>query len=1038
MIFLLFEGGLFMCRKSVFLILLLAFGLTIGIASGQTSVRINFQSRTTGSREVPVGYLPDYGDLFGDRGNGWNYGWTITTPGTTTDKADSARDRDSSRSPDQRYDTLNCLTHYTTGIGFWEIAIPNATYNVFIVGGDPGYIDQENSYIVEGVEIIDTTPTNTAGNYFDQYNVTVTVEDGFLTIAPLSTTVWPICKICFVDIANVRCAQLVSPPDRGLWPNQSATLTWAPGVSAVQHDVYIGEDFNLVRDATTSMTPIYKGRQDPNNYNAANLTPGATYYWRVDEVNGNEICKGDVWFFKVQLLKAYDPQPIDGGLFVDPNDRLSWSKGATAANHLVYFGDDRTKVENATTSSPEYKTPSLPAATTTWDPPGSLNINTTYYWRIDEKESGGTVHKGDVWTFTTSAHFGGGLKAQYYNNMDLTGDPVLTRIDPKIDFDWGYDSPDPIVQVDGFSARWTGLVEIPADGEWTFSTHADDAVRLWIDGQQLINVWGNSRPLTWDSNTITLNAGFHTIEMNYFEINYAHTAIAHLAWQGPLVPVRQYIPQGALLPPFVASDPNPADNATSVRQTPTLSWTAGDNANQHDVYFGDNYDSVIDADITTANIYRGRQELEDVNYVPVEIPLQRGKTYYWRIDEIEAGGTIRKGFIWRFTVANYIVVDDFETYTDELGNRIYETWADYAVNNTGMTVGHFVPPYAERSIVHNGFQSMYMHYDNDGTVNEGIVVEGFNYEQSGTLLYSEAQREWTDPQDWTAEDVNSLTLWFRGIAASVGSFTAGPPVYTMTARGADIWDTSDQFHFAYKQLSGNGSIEARVISLTNTHNRAKAGVMIRETLDADSAYIMVSFNPEGRVEFLQRSFKGDTSAEIGTAATEITTPVSVRLTRSGNTFTAEYSATGIPPWTQLNSVDMPMMMDTYIGLIACSHDNNATCTAEFSNVTTSGTGDWQSQDIGIAYNEAEQIYVMLQDSAGISSPAVKYPDPAATTFNTWTEWNIPLTSFSSINPPGRINLQAVSKMIIGVGDRANTQPGGAGDLYIDDIRLYRP
>ena len=130
----------------------------------------------------------------------------------------------------------------------------------------------------------------------------------------------------------------------------------------------------------------------------------------------------------------------------------------------------------------------------------------------------------------------------------------------------------------------------------------------------------------------------------------------------------------------------------------------------------------------------------------------------------------------------------------------------------------------KRSIVHSGRQSMYMHYDNDGTVNEGTT-----YEKSGTLLYSEAERQWDTAQDWTAKGVNSLTLWFRGIPASVGSFTAGPPI-KMTAAGADIWGTADQFHFAYKQLSGNGSITAKVVSVSNTDAWAKAGVMIRETL----------------------------------------------------------------------------------------------------------------------------------------------------------------------------------------------------------------
>src|SRR4030043_1220331 len=119
---------------------------------------------------------------------------------------------------------------------------------------------------------------------------------------------------------------------------------------------------------------------------------------------------------------------------------------------------------------------------------------------------------------------------------------------------------------------------------------------------------------------------------------------------------------------------------------------------------------------------------------------------------------------------------------------------------------------------------MVLRYDNEGTVNEGT-----GYEQSGTLFYSEAERAWEVPQDWTREGSESLTIWFRGIPASVGSFRAAGPIYMMSGGGADIWGTSDQFHFAYKQFSGVGSITAKVVSVSNTDTWAKAGVMIRET-----------------------------------------------------------------------------------------------------------------------------------------------------------------------------------------------------------------
>jgi regulation of enolase protein 1 (concanavalin A-like superfamily) len=1003
-----------MCKKSIYLILLLTFGLAVSAANGQ-SVKINFQSATQGSREVPVGYLPDYGDLFGDRGNGFSYGWSV-------DKTSSSRDRDSGLSPDQRYDTLNDLVHWQTGTGIWEIALPNSSYDVYIAGGDPSYDDQTNSYLIEGVEVIDPTPYppgNPAEDKFDEFTVTVAVDDGRLTIEPASGAD-P--KICFVHIVDVRVALPVSPANNSILLDTSVQLQWLAGKDAIQHDVYIGEDFDAVDAATPDTAEIYKGRQGEEVYPATGpmiLEPGKTYYWRIDEFDGTNIFKGGVSSFTVQVLTAFNPEPVDGGIFVDPNIVLSWSKGAGALVHFVYFGDNFDSVRDATTTSPEYKGMKT-ASTTTWDPPENLDLDKTYYWRIDERASDGALHKGDVWSFTTVSRAGGGLKGEYYDNTDLAGDPVLTRIDPQIDFDWGLDTPDPnITNVDAFSIRWTGQIEIPASGEWTFWTNADDVIMLWVNGQLLIDE--SPGIVAWYSATINLEAGFYPIMMEFHDTG--NIALVRLLWQGPLVPTRHIIPAGALLPPFTAGSPNPPDNDIGVRQTPTLQWTAGDKAVQHDVYFGTDETAVDNADTTTADIYRGRQELENTEYIPAEAPLTWGQTYYWRVDEIETDGTMRKGSVWSFTVADYVIVDDFEDYND-ISNKIYDVWTDYYVNNTGMTVGHLDPPFAERSIVHNGIQSMYMRYDNDGTVNEGT-----GYEQGGTLFYSEAERQWADAQDWTANGVQSLALWFRGIPASVGSFTIGPPI-TMTGAGADIWETSDQFHFAYKRLSGGGSITARVVSMTDTHDSAKAGVMIRESLEPDSAHAMVNIQPMNEVQFLRRIETGAES-EVDSQS-NISTPVWVKLTRSGNTFTGEYSVNG-NQWETLGSVTIPMLLDTYIGLIVCSHDNNAICTAEFSDVSMSGTvtGDWQSQDIGIESNSAEQFYVVVQDSTG-NSAVVNHPDPLATTFSDWTQWDIPLADFAGVN------MQNITMMAIGVGDRANPQAGGSGLLYIDDIGLRFP
>jgi hypothetical protein len=204
--------------------------------------------------------------------------------------------------------------------------------------------------------------------------------------------------------------------------------------------------------------------------------------------------------------------------------------------------------------------------------------------------------------------------------------------------------------------------------------------------------------------------------------------------------------------------------------------------------------------------------------------------------------------------------------------------------------------------------------------------------------------------------------------------------------------------------------------------------MIRETLEPGSANVRVVVTPGNGVNFERRPSTDAASEQLAIQA-DLVVPQWLRLTRTGNTFKAEYSANG-NSWTDMGSTDMPMLADVYVGLCLTSHNVNETCTAEFSNVNPAVTNEWKSQDIGIQSNITEQMYVVVQDSAGNISPIATYP--AATTIGSWTEWNIPLTAFTGVN------LQAVNKLSIGVGDRDDPQPGSAGDLYIDDIRIQLP
>jgi regulation of enolase protein 1 (concanavalin A-like superfamily) len=540
----------------------------------------------------------------------------------------------------------------------------------------------------------------------------------------------------------------------------------------------------------------------------------------------------------------------------------------------------------------------------------------------------------------------------------------------------------------------------------------------WKEGVEFYNGCG-----TYATNLrMTFSIGGHEVAGNGRDVNPARGYnLTDEGWRLYLNTVQYML--GMSIIPGQARRPKPVDGMRDVPRDAVLNWRPGIYAATHNVYFGTDFNDVNEASETDPRGVLVSPNQDANSYDPPSL-LDWNQTYYWRVDEVNAPTSpgIYKGRVWSLTVTNFTIVDNFEDY-DDANNIIYYTWEDYYANSTGMTVGYFEPPFAERRIVHSGSQAMYMHYDNDGTVNEGT-----DYERSGTLLYSEAERTWADAQDWTKDGATSLTIWFRGLLPP-GSLTEGPPI-TMTAGGTDIWDTADQFHFAYKQLSGEGSITARVVSISNTDPWAKAGVMIRQTLEPDSTHAMIVVTPGNGVSFQRRVNAGAGSDE--TTVTDITAPQWVRVTRSGNTFTGEYSDNG-NTWTALGSVDIAMLSDIYIGLCLTSHNVNATCTAEFSDVSTSTsvTGNWQSQDIGAESNIGEQLYAVLQDDTG-NSVIVNYLDPAATNITIWTPWSIPFSTFTGVN------LQSITKLTIGVGDRASTQPNGAGDLYIDDIRLYQP
>jgi hypothetical protein len=311
-------------------------------------------------------------------------------------------------------------------------------------------------------------------------------------------------------------------------------LQWKAGETSVFHDIYFGTN-------PTLGPAQFRGRQVFSIYWCGpGLVPGVTFYWRIDEVeaDGVTIHTGNVWSFTAASFTASNPNPPNGARWVDTDANLSWSPGAAAITHDVYFGTSEADVTNGTGGA--FKgTQSL-----TIYEPGPLQADTTYYWRIDENDYAGRKYTGAVWHFTTMG-LGAGIMGEYFNNMELRDSPVLARVDPGANFYWGIGtSPAPGLPNDNFSVRWTGKLEAPCSEPFILTTGNDDGVRLYLNGDLIIDNWTDHDRTEDRSQPIQLVAG-----QTYLIVleGYENTGEAEwqLYWQSLSIP-RQIIPPGPL------------------------------------------------------------------------------------------------------------------------------------------------------------------------------------------------------------------------------------------------------------------------------------------------------------------------------------------------------------------------------------------------------------------------------------------------------------------------------------------------------------
>jgi len=513
----------------------------------------------------------------------------------------------------------------------------------------------------------------------------------------------------FVLALNVGRVQQNSP-NNSVVPNewQHVCCTWDGSVTRIYITGEVAMEMDQVATIIPSTLPLRIGHRE-----------ASSHYWNgiIDEVRIYNHALTEAETLAAMeggegYPYAFGPDPEDGALHEDTWATLSWKAGDFAVSHDVYLGDNFDDVDNGTGDTFQGNQEGLfyVAGFPGFAYPDGLVPGTTYYWRIDEVNEAdpNSPWKGPVWSFSIPPKTA-------YNPEPADGTEVT---DPN-----------------SVTLSWT-----PGFGAILHTVYSGD------DYDQVNDATGGA-PV----GIAIYNPGPLERERVYYWRVDEFDAIE--TYKGDV---------WSFTTPGAVGNPQPAYGATDVQLNVTLSWTSADSAASHELYFGTDKEAVRNAD-TVSPEYKGSKALDIENHDPGLLDVDT--TYYWRVDEVDAQGNTAKGPIWIFTTGEFLLIDDFESYTDNDvdGEAIWQTWIDgFGITDNGAQVGNLMPPYCEQTIVHGGNQSMPLFYTNEGGVTN-----------------SEATLTLTSPRDWTLAGVVELSLWFRGASGN-----AAEPLYVAISNSA--------------------------------------------------------------------------------------------------------------------------------------------------------------------------------------------------------------------------------------------------------------
>ncbi len=478
-----------------------------------------------------------------------------------------------------------------------------------------------------------------------------------------------------------------------------------------------------------------------------------------DGIHNEAYLNGFILDRAVEPGKATGPQPADKAVDVTRDVTLRWTPAETAATtngHKIFLSKNADDVKNSTpgadrgfTTDPLFETLSLSAP---------LEFGTTYYWRIDEGSATKGYAAGTVWSFTTEPYAypipGQSITATASGSLNDKSTPNKT-IDGS-----GLDAGDLHSTVD--SDMWLAGGTPPAWIQYQFDKIyclyelwvwnynqtvepivgfgiKDVLIEVSVDGA----IWTPLAPSTQFARAPGAAGYAHNTTIAFGGVPAQFVRIStKSSWgggsQAGLSEVRFFYV------PVQAREPQPAANAAGTGPDVTLSWRVGRQAASHAVYLSTDPQAVQNG--TTPVVHPSTAALDAGT-------LNLATTYYWRVDEVNTVNTPATwvGSVWSFTTPEFLAVDDFESYTDAEGKRVYEAWVDgWGTNNNGSQVGYANAPFAEQKIVNSGKQSMPLAYNNT------------------TAAFSEATRAFDTPQDWTRAGIKALAVHFRGEPNNTG------------------------------------------------------------------------------------------------------------------------------------------------------------------------------------------------------------------------------------------------------------------------------